>query len=106
MEVACAQCNDADIQGFCELCDQFPQPAEAVQACSGYDQPVTRPFDFILGLVFEVIDVQRTTHLHLVRGGFQRFAQSKLVFFHKLSEFCLISAFLAFELILRSADGV
>jgi hypothetical protein len=75
MEEACGGCDK--VPGFCELCKQFPKPAEAVQACSGYDQPVTRPFNFITGLVEEVIDVHRTTHLHLFRGGFQRFAQSK-----------------------------
>lgn len=76
MKNACADCKNG-MEGFCDLCELFPgdDAPRAILAGSGYDQPLTQTFDFIIGLLMEVVDVENVIHLHLINGGFQRFAQ-------------------------------
>lgn len=75
MDEACKDCKNG-MEGFCDLCKKFePNYAPAVISCSGYDQPSSMAFGFMISLLNEVVDVEETTHLYLIRGGYQRFAQ-------------------------------
>jgi len=68
----------SQIDGLCDLCAKFPDPAAAIISCSGYDQPASFPFDFIIGLLKEAVSYDSTSHLNLVRGGYQRLSQMLL----------------------------
>ena len=77
--LACHEPFCSQIDGFCDLCQLFPDPAQAVVSCTGYDtNPTTQTVDDVIGLADEVVNIQGRTFLYLFVDGYQRLAQSLL----------------------------
>mmetsp|Transcript_116084 Transcript_116084/g.237417 ORF Transcript_116084/g.237417 Transcript_116084/m.237417 type:complete len:691 (-) Transcript_116084:362-2434(-) len=67
------------IPGYCEMCAQFPNPAEAVTSASGYDlSPIVYPIGAIISVIDEMVNIKNEDFLYLFTVGYQRFAQSLL----------------------------
>ncbi|KAL3908689.1 MAG: hypothetical protein SGILL_008387, partial [Bacillariaceae sp.] len=71
-------CGSHNISGLCELCAQFPKPAEAVISCTGYDSSLTNSADGTIFFASEVLNVACETFLYIFKYGFQRFVMSLL----------------------------
>ena len=56
------------IPGYCEMCAQFPNPAEAVTSASGYDlSPIVYPIGAIITVIDEMVNIKNEDFLYLVR---------------------------------------
>lgn len=76
MEQLCADCDSSGITGLCQLCDQFPLPAEAVLSCYGYDnlsRIATQTVGGVIHFANEVINADGRTYLYVLKHGFQTF---------------------------------